>query len=169
MNVPLNNSENTTPWYRSFWPWFLFFFPATAVVGCLITIWLAIISDDGLVSDSYYKEGLAISRELNQSDISKQNNLAALVRLNARKEVVEVYLEGQKIAQINELKMQLIHPTQSGKDVVVKLRLIDQVFRGKLPPLIEANWHVQLEPLEKSWRLSARLQWPAVKQVKLLP
>ncbi|HBA33445.1 MAG TPA: nitrogen fixation protein FixH, partial [Gammaproteobacteria bacterium] len=39
-----------TPWYRSFWPWFLFFIPAATVVACMVTIWIAIKTDDGLVS-----------------------------------------------------------------------------------------------------------------------
>ena len=168
MDAQLNNSKNSRPWYRSFWPWFLFFFPAMAVVGCLITIWLAIITDDGLVSDNYYKEGLGISRELSKNDISKQNKLAALTRLNSRKAQVEVYLEGQA-GPIEQLEMSFIHPTQSGKDIALKLILTDGVFRGKLPALIAANWHVRLETDDKRWRLSGRLQWPTVQQVRLLP
>ena len=168
MNTQLNEPENSTPWYRSFWPWFLFFFPAVAVVGCLITIWLAIITDDGLVSDDYYKEGLAISQKLSQDDLSRQKNLAALIRLNSRNEQVEVYLEGQ-FDRTDQLKMYFIHPTQSGKDMALTLGLIDGVLSGKLPALTAANWHVRLETDDKRWRLSGRLQWPAVQQVRLLP
>ncbi len=54
-----------TPWYRQFWPWFIVSIPATTVLACLVLITLAVISDDGLVSDDYYREGLAINKRLN--------------------------------------------------------------------------------------------------------
>ena len=53
------------PWYRQFWPWAIISIPATTVVACAIMITLAILSDDGLVSDDYYREGLAINKRLN--------------------------------------------------------------------------------------------------------
>ena len=30
------------PWYRQFWPWFVIALPATAVMACLVTIWIAV-------------------------------------------------------------------------------------------------------------------------------
>ena len=38
--------------------------PAVAVVCGAVMLWLAITSYDGLVSDDYYKEGLAINQVL---------------------------------------------------------------------------------------------------------
>ena len=43
-------SENQ-PWYKDRWPWILMAGPAVVVVAGFITLWLAISSDDGLVSD----------------------------------------------------------------------------------------------------------------------
>ncbi len=40
------------PWYRQFWPWALIAIPAATVVACAVTIVIAIVSDDGLVTDS---------------------------------------------------------------------------------------------------------------------
>ncbi|MBK6357531.1 MAG: FixH family protein [Betaproteobacteria bacterium] len=34
--------------------------PATVVVAGFITLWMAVVSDDGLVTDDYYKQGLAV-------------------------------------------------------------------------------------------------------------
>ena len=36
--------------------------PAAAVVGGAVMLWLALTTYDGLVSDDYYKEGLAINQ-----------------------------------------------------------------------------------------------------------
>ena len=38
------------PWYREPWPWILMAAPAAAIVGCAVTIWLAMATADGLVA-----------------------------------------------------------------------------------------------------------------------
>ncbi len=55
------------PWHRQFWPWVLIAIPATTVVACAVMITLAIVTDDGLVSDDYYREGLAINKKIEAS------------------------------------------------------------------------------------------------------
>jgi len=50
------------PWYREPWPWIIIAGPASAVVAGVALLWLAIDSNDGLVVDDYYKEGLAINQ-----------------------------------------------------------------------------------------------------------
>ena len=41
------------PWYREPWVWVLIAFPLLAVVGCAITIWLALSHPDYLVVDEH--------------------------------------------------------------------------------------------------------------------
>ena len=52
------------PWYRDRWPWLLLAGPAIAVVGSLASAWLAVTTDDGVVANDYYKQGLLINRRL---------------------------------------------------------------------------------------------------------
>jgi len=39
------------PWFREPWVWFIIALPAAAVVGCAITIWLAITRPDYVIVD----------------------------------------------------------------------------------------------------------------------
>ena len=57
---------DTEPWYRQFWPWALIALPLATVLACTATILIAIHTDDGLVSDDYYKEGLSINRRMRE-------------------------------------------------------------------------------------------------------
>ena len=50
------------PWYREFYVWLVIFFPVLAIVAGFYTLKLAIESDDGLVEDDYYKQGIEINR-----------------------------------------------------------------------------------------------------------
>ena len=41
--------EDTLPWYKQFWPWFIIALPASAVVAGLYTLWIAMQTGDSLV------------------------------------------------------------------------------------------------------------------------
>src|SRR6476646_7248847 len=80
------------PWYREPWPWLLMMGPAIVVVAGLFTAWLAVSHEDALVADDYYKQGLAINKEIGREA------QAASLRLNARvlfgSHRVRVFLSG---------------------------------------------------------------------------
>ena len=52
------------PWYRHLWPWLIIAPPAASVVAGLAMLWIAIASDDGLVTPDYYKQGIEINERL---------------------------------------------------------------------------------------------------------
>lgn len=62
MATPLSNDRDTRPWYKEPWPWILMAGPAIAMVGCIITIALAIQNDDVTISDGGVKRGLVVSK-----------------------------------------------------------------------------------------------------------
>jgi len=52
------------PWYRERWPWILMSCPAIVVVAGLGTAAIAVATADPLVTEDYYRKGLAINREI---------------------------------------------------------------------------------------------------------
>ena len=54
--------SNNQPWYKERWPWILMAGPGLVIVAGVITVWLAVVSNDGLVTDDYYKQGLAVNQ-----------------------------------------------------------------------------------------------------------
>ena len=46
MSEPTNIEE---PWFRQFWPWLLIALPTSAVLGCAITITLAVVLPDRVI------------------------------------------------------------------------------------------------------------------------
>ena len=55
--------EDTEPWYRQFWPWFIMALPASAVVAGLYTVWIAMQTTDSLVVQS--DDGMNVVTERN--------------------------------------------------------------------------------------------------------
>jgi len=137
-------------WYRSAWPWLLGAGPVVVVLASLVSAWLAIRSDDGLVAEDYYKRGLLINQELRRTAASAERPLGATVIFAANGEV-RVRIEGLTGAP-SGLRLRLAHPTRSANDQLIALvPTQDGEFRGALAGDSAGRWIVILET--DQWRL----------------
>lgn len=60
-------SEESKPWWREPWPWILMAGPAAAIVGCIITIVLAMQHyGDQAINDGGVKRGLVVTKQVHQ-------------------------------------------------------------------------------------------------------
>ncbi|NJD30417.1 MAG: hypothetical protein FIB04_00815 [Gammaproteobacteria bacterium] len=50
-------TEKARPWYRQLWPWLLIIPPAGAVIGGMITLYLAVTRPDILVRKDCVRDG----------------------------------------------------------------------------------------------------------------
>ena len=48
------------PWYRQLWPWLLIIPPLAAVIGGMLTLYLAITRPDDLVDQSCVRDGVTM-------------------------------------------------------------------------------------------------------------
>lgn len=157
-------------WYRQFWPWFLIALPLTAVVAGFYTLYLAIISNDGLVADDYYKQGLAINTDLGRYQRARELGLWAEVELlpvtagqaqapAGQPVELRVRLHSSKVDSVPQMAMRLalVHPTQPDRDQKVDLLpAADGVYRARLTMPGKGYWHVNLESAGGEWRLTGR-------------
>ena len=141
------------PWYKQRWPWILMAGPAVVIVAGFITFWLAFTSNDGLVTDDYYKQGLAVNQQLKRDHAATDLGLHAdLMRsgLNLR-----LLIGAESAAQLpEEITLKVAHPTRSGLDQAVKMVSEGQGFYGgKLAEEISGRWLLTLEDPAGQWRL----------------
>ena len=160
--------EDTEPWYKQFWPWFLIALPLSVVIASIVTINLAVESDDGLVSDDYYKEGLGIHKDADSA--ARADALGITGQVNYDTEtgavtfVLDKSLQGRKAA----LSLEVVHPTRPDQDQTIQLAPVDNArFAGRLEPLGPANWKLALRPADGSWRIDGRLPQPGKGQARL--
>jgi hypothetical protein len=156
------NGVHVQPWYREPWPWILMAGPAVVIVACFITLWLAVRSDDGLVVDDYYQEGLAINTVLRRSEAAERLGISAEIRLADGR--VRVLSGG---AAANEpLTLHFVYPTRAGMDQVLRLDLVRPgVYEGRVQALRAGRWHVVLE--QRGWRLAGDWTLPAAGALRL--
>ena len=67
MNTEEKTPQEIKPWYREPWPWILMAGPAVAIVGCIITIVLAMQNySDQNIDDGGVKQGLKVTKPISQ-------------------------------------------------------------------------------------------------------
>lgn len=154
-------SDNSIPWHRQFWPWFIMALPASAVVAGLTTLWIAIKHQDSVVRDDWYKDGKSINQSMARDDRAAQMKLQADVRVDAVTGDVLLRLQqagGEPLAAAT-LQLVFSHPTQAAADQTVVLTpAADGAWRGHLAAPLTGRFYVELGTAE--WRLTGTHEFP---------
>ena len=143
--------EDTLPWFRQFWPWFLILLPASVVVAGISMVFIANRGAHDLVVDEYYKDGLAINRKLEKKDRASELGISATLRVEGQ----DVIVLTSGPVHDSRLQLQLSHPLESNRDFNVALmQSIPGQYRGRLSAEIAPRWHwALLSEGEQPWRL----------------
>jgi len=146
------------PWYREPWPWLLMLGPLAAVIMGVVMVVLAVRSNDGLVVDDYYKQGLAINQTLDRERRAEALSVNAMLEFAAdlRRVTLKLDLQG---ALPEALQLTLAHPTRAGEDQ--RVLLVPRgagTYDGVLAAPMPGRWHLLLEDADRSWRRSGAWQ-----------
>lgn len=158
---------SAAPWYRHRWPWFLMAGPGVVIVASFITLWLAIVSNDGLVTEEYYKKGLAINQTLALSERAKSLGLEAGLRLTLNSVSVRLSVKENGFVPPNKIKVTISHPTRAGLDQSQVLTLQDGLYQGPFRLPAAGHWLVLVEDEAKSWRVLGNVVLPAAGETVL--
>jgi uncharacterized protein len=156
-------------WYHEPLVWLIITFPLTAVIAGFFTLYLAIISKDGLVVDDYYQKGKEINKSLARDHAAAQHGLRAGVHLDAARQEVVVQLSAAKGQPLpDRFALRWLHATRAGFDrTQMLIRSPDGRYRSVIPELAPGHWYVQIEA--QDWRLQGSLRVPADTRLDLKP
>jgi hypothetical protein len=167
----MSNDVDVRPWYRQFWPWFLFGLPGVAVVAGITTVIIANVTFDGLVVDDYYKQGLAINRDLDKDRMAAHLGLSADMKFDLQKGTVDVVLDSSvPIPSQQQLDLALIHPTRAHADVHMSLQAGNRpghYIAHFAPQNHVIRWDLLLSPEAGDWRLLGRYPGGEVAHTRL--
>ncbi len=153
MTTSSTMNSDGRPWYKEPWPWILMAGPFIVIVACMNLIWTAVVTSDGLVTDDYYKQGLAINQRLQRDQQASSLGLHADVMKSGLN--VRLMITSDSMAQLPaQIKMRLMHPTVDGQDQIVDMTAESSGFYiGKLSAEVEGRRHVVIEDPAGFWRL----------------
>jgi len=159
--------NDSGPWYKEPWPWILISGPAIVVVAGFITVWLAVVSNDGLVTDDYYKQGLTVNQRLQRDHVAGSLGLHADVMRSDMS--IRLLLSADSVAQMPDvIALKLAHPTRAGQDQMVQMVSEGQGFySGKLTADVSGRWLVSIEDPAGQWRLQGEWQADSVEPLRL--
>ncbi|WP_373975275.1 FixH family protein [Chitinibacter sp. SCUT-21] len=162
------DSKDNKPWYKHGFVWLIIFFPALAIIAGIHMGYLAYTNKDGLVSDSYYKDGQRINERLALDTKAQSIGIEAQLFLGDDQQSIRVILN-QDLAE--RLNLKLSHPTRVGIDQTVELKPQgSKMFVGKLAnPIALERWQVELVDQKSTWRLVKEWQVLLGEPVQLSP
>ena len=166
----MNNPASSFPaerasrrWYREPWPWLLISGPLAAVIASLASAWMAIKSDDGVVAQDYYKQGISINQRLAHRG-PDAGPLGARITVGENGEV-RAHIEGL-IAAPKNLRLSFAHPATATRGEAVSLQLgSGGDYVGMLAERPPGRWIVTLE--SDSWRLPTTTVAGPLSEIRL--
>jgi hypothetical protein len=160
--TPTTN-QSVKPWYREPWPWFLMSGPFIVIIAALVSAWIAIKSNDGLVTEDYYKQGLVAGETLARSKRAEELGVVAGLRLTD--EQISIRLGMQTSSLPAALMVTLSHPTRAGIDQKSLLKQTGEAYVGKLNLPASGHWLVLVEDEARTWRVMGSVMLPAAGEV----
>lgn len=155
------NTAAPRPWYREPWPWILAAGPFIVVVAAFYTAWLAVKSNDGLVTEDYYKKGLSANQTIARSEQAAKMGLVAGIRVTSDTLSVRLQAGDNTFVMPPTLAVTVSHPTRAGLDQSRLLVRDGGLYTGTVRLPAAGHWLVLLEDERKTWRLMGNVILPA--------
>ncbi|MCA1805343.1 MAG: FixH family protein [Xanthomonadaceae bacterium] len=161
--------EDTAPWYKQFWPWFVITPPLAGIMLGVLLVTAATYDPDGMVVSDYSKEGRGINQSIARAQFAFSLGLAADLQIEGEK----VWLDLRSSVPMPQQTMKLVfmHPTRDQYDQELPLSydVGRQLYYADLEELGLARWHVHLEPEDGSWRLRGRMEGFNDREITMEP
>jgi hypothetical protein len=139
--------------------------PAIVVVAGIATAIIAFSGADGLVADDYYKQGLAINRDIARDEAAQALGIAGDLRLLPGRARAGLRA---KAALPDRVTLRLVHPARASEDRVVYLaRTADGLWEAPLPGLPAGRWRAIVETAQ--WRVAAQIDTRVAEPAALSP
>lgn len=165
--------EDTTPWYRQFWPWFIIALPASAVVGGLTTLWISMQTTDSLVLQSDDGVRNASDRRIAAERFASAAGLVALLDIDRDTGTVSAVIRSGGLDSLpTTLEFELSHPAFADRDRAITLTKAipdaegNPVWVGHFASVPEGRFYAVLRSGD-TWRLTA--EWQGEASLTLYP
>lgn len=156
----MKDTSKVQPWYRQFWPWFIIALPLTTVIASIVTIWIAVNNEGGLVSENYYQDGLSINQQLELEQRAREAGVSATLLFSEADQLLTLYLQGE-IPMPKSLTLKLASPVDPEKDLTFHLiQTGNNLFRSKLKQSPSGRYYTSLAPENNSWHIKGQLHLP---------
>lgn len=144
-----------TPWYRNRWFWLVAAPPVAAVIGGLLTVWIAVRHADALVVDDYARIGRAFDLDQSRDRRARTLGVRAALHIDRATGAFGLVLQG---VPAGELELKLLHPTDPAGDRRLSVSPdAEGRYTGHLKPLDATRRELEIASPQQGWRLRGTL------------
>lgn len=186
LNKNALRNTDIEPWYKQFWPWFVFGLPASVVIAGIAMVYVAFKYADTTVSNDYFRDGLAVKENLDQDKLAREKKLNALLRFDTQLQELLLELQGEVVFEPHDLavenldkpsnvldqtsamidfpshlRLELSHPVDASLDLFIDLiHLAQGQYHGEFEHLYMQRYYLRLLPMpEQQWRLQGEIDF----------
>jgi len=149
--------DKNKPWHSYPLVWMMIAIPFSAIIMGVVMIWLAVDTDDGLVADDYYKQGLEINRVLSRDTKATELGLEATIEFDNTARIIRLQFDKGALEMFpKSLLLQLQHATRENSDITVLLDhgIANQYIGHVKQSISEGIWYFEIA--DADWKLNAR-------------
>jgi len=158
------------PWYKEPWPW-LFMAPiATAMVVGFSMLGVAIKTNDGLVTDDYYRQGVLYNENKERDDLAKTLGINGLLTMDEITGDILLTMEFGQAEPVARIVGALRSPTFARDDQTFTLTAIRPgFFQASIPQMRAGAWNIELVAPDGTWRIVERIGLPLAGPTHIAP
>ena len=152
--------EDTEPWYRQFWPWFIIALLSSSVIAGLTTVWISLQTTDSLVLVPEQGVRAEAERQVAASRLATELGLAAAVDIDMTTGAVTAVMRAGDLEDVPAtLQFEMSHPAFADRDHRITLSKAmpdasgNPVWVGHFVSVPHGRYYAVLNSSE--WRLSA--------------
>ena len=164
--------EDTKPWYRQFWPWFIIALPASAVIAGLTTLWISMQTTDSLVLVPEQGVKTAADRQVAAARLASELGLAAVIDIDTQTGAVAAVMRAGDLDELPAtLDFEMSHPAFADQDRAITLNRAmpdaqgNPQWVGHFVSVPNGRYYAVLKSTE--WRLSG--EWRGEATLTLRP
>lgn len=151
-----NEREPVTPFYKEPMVLLVAGIPLIAVIWGFFMLKMALESKDSLVSDSYYKDGVSYTENVEVDAKAKALNIQAQLTISDSNAGLSLQGEFGELAEPESLQLKLIHPTLQENDADIFLQRVGPgQYAGINESELPQRRHIWLQSAEQGWRVRA--------------
>ncbi|WP_339770397.1 FixH family protein [uncultured Paraglaciecola sp.] len=159
---------DTPKWYKQFWPWFLITIPVCSMILSFNMLRFALVGQDTMVVDDYYKQGKSINLSLEKVQEAKRRGMQTALTVNEQ-QISLRFIDGAPPSGA-ALRLSFYHVTQEPKDQTVDLfRDANGVYRGSAENDLTGKWQIALTPHDQEWKIQQTLSLPQEDSIAFNP
>ncbi|WP_419237586.1 FixH family protein [Photobacterium leiognathi subsp. mandapamensis] len=155
------------PWYKQFWPWFVFSIPAISIIYSLTAVYIFSNNQVDLVAEDYYKKGKAINIDRSRLRVADALNIHANIAVKEDKNVT-INLDKGDLKQQPTIRVTFSHRTLANKDFTQMVNAdLKGTYHFVTPESLNGPWFVEIEPFKGDWMLQGRVNVPTSSSISL--